>query len=427
MGVNDLVFIAAGLILLACVILFTKPGRKVGRLIKWTILEAVFFSMWLLPRDKKLIAFGSEFGFCGNPKYLLEALGKYPVYRGVWIAKDRDVYDRVKKAGYEVCMCDSREGRRVQLRAATLIHSHTIKDDFNYLLVGGATAVNVWHGVGLKRSWYRNRMSFAGKWMAAPASPARSLCLLWDRTDLARENYFIGTSETVDAYYPATYHVPADHVLMLGQARNDVFYRTSPEEAWLPECLRRGKVVAYLPTHRDYGEKRGNRESVGADIDYAGLSELLGRYGYTLVVKQHSFNAHAQAAGGGFPNIVDLSRLDHELDTQLILKHTDILITDYSSVYTDFLLLDRPMIFYCYDLEQYLQKWELNFDYDAVTPGPKAFDCRQLTEELEKLLQGRDGYEAERRRVKRIFYAPANQGPVAEKQIDYIIGRIIGP
>lgn len=407
-----------------------EPGRRLCGAVKQLVDRAVhgliYYALYLAPRDKSLVVFGSDFGFSGNPKYLYLELLKHPDYRAVWITKDQSVYDLIKKHGYEVYMCDSREGRRMQMRAATLVHSHSVKEDFDYHLVGGAVSVNTWHGVGLKRSWYRNKNAFSGKWMTAKPSLKRTYHLMWARTNMARENYVIGTSEEVDAYYPATYNVPADHVLNLGQARNDVFYDDSLEEGEVPEVFRNGKVIVYMPTHRGYGERKGKKEKIGQDLDLERLSKVLDKYGYTFVIKQHKFNSHSRSLNRKYKNIIDISDQNNSLDTQLLLKYTDVLITDYSSVYTDFLLLDRPVLFYCYDLDEYLNKWELNFDYDYVTPGPKAFDSDELIVEIEKLLQGQDDYEAERQRVKRVFYSPENQGPVAKKQMDYIIKNIIG-
>lgn len=322
-------------------------------------------------------------------------------------------------------MCFTSKGRWMQLRAGTLIHSNSLKEEFSYLFAGGATSVNCWHGVGLKRVWYRNKNAFSGKWMAAPPSLKRKYNLWWAGFNSARKNYVIGTSEEVNSYYPATYNVTSENVLNLGQARNDVLFDDSLEEGSLPECFENGKVIVYMPTYRQYSKEDRGKERIGENIDYEKLSSVLEKYEYTFVIKKHRFNTVFGPHNTLYENIVDISDQGSGLDTQLILKHTDILITDYSSCYTDFLLLDRPVVFYCYDLDEYLSKWELNFDYDYVTPGPKVFDSDELIDALEKLMQGHDEYEAERQRVKRVFYSPENQGPVAKKQMDYIIENII--
>lgn len=389
----------------------------------------VFYLLWLFPRDKRLVAFGADDGngFSGNPKYLfLEAL-KIPAIKPVWITKNHDVYNRMKAQGYKAYMCYSREGIWKQLRAGFLIHSHSIKEDFAYIAVGGATSINCWHGVGLKQSWFRNVNAFAGKWSAAKPSLRRSYHLWWAKTNMARKNYVIGTSEEVIDYYPDTFNVSEEYILNLGQARNDVFYDDDLEDSAIPDFFKEKKVITYMPTHRDYGRKKGKREKeIGRNIDYERLSAVLEEYGYVFVIKQHRWNTGEKALHKKYDNIIDISSDNYTLDSQLIIKYSDIMITDYSSCYTDFLLLDRPIVFYCYDLEEYLEKWDLNFDYDYVTPGPKVFDSDGLIDALEKFMKGEDEYEAERQRVKRVFYSPHNQGPVAEKQMEYIINNIIG-
>ena len=401
--------------------------RTLARAVRRLCTGAAYYLLWLFPRDKRLILFTSDEGeaFNDNPKYLFQKFIAQPGFRCVWITRNADVYDAMKQSGYEVCMLQSRQGRWMQLRAGTLIHSNSLKEEFNYILAGGATSINCWHGVGLKRVWYRNKNAFSGKWTAQPPSLKRSYHLWWAGLNRARRNYVISTSEEVSAYYPATYNVPMDHVLNLGQARNDVFFDDTLEEGTLPPEFQKGKVIVYMPTYRAYNVRRGDREMIGSGIDLEKLSAMLKKYGYTFVIKQHRFNTQEGAEQRRYENIVDISSLNYALDPQLLLKYTDILITDYSSAYTDFLLLDRPVLFYCYDLEDYLSQWELNFDYDYVTPGPKVFSSDELIAALEKILQGQDEYVAERQRVKRVFYSPENQGPVAQKQMDYIIDNII--
>ena len=158
-------------------------------------------------------------------------------------------------------------------------------------------------------------------------------------------------------------------------------------------------------------------------IDYGKLSAMLEKYGWVFVIKQHRWVTHTTRTQ--YPNIIDITHENYDLDPQLILKYSDLVITDYSSCYTDFLLLDRPVMFFCYDLDEYLDRWELNFDYDYVTPGPKVWNSDQLIAELEKILQGNDEYEEERQRVKRVFYSPWNQQAVTGKQLDYILENLV--
>ena len=93
------------------------------------------------------------------------------------------------------------------------------------------------------------------------------------------------------------------------------------------------------------------------------------------------------------------------------MSKTDILITDYSSVYFDFLLLDRPVIFTPFDIKEYINKdRQLYYDYDKVTPGPRCNNWNEVLIELDKILRGEDGYKKERQQINDYFnkYKDAN-------------------
>ena len=87
-------------------------------------------------------------------------------------------------------------------------------------------------------------------------------------------------------------------------------------------------------------------------------------------------------------------------DVTGILNIFDCLITDYSSIYIDYLLTDKPMIFLPYDRQQYLDGRGMNFDYDDVTPGPKP---ETFNDFLDALSPKEDFWKSERTRVNRLF------------------------
>jgi len=88
-------------------------------------------------------------------------------------------------------------------------------------------------------------------------------------------------------------------------------------------------------------------------------------------------------------NVFRDSSEDEELpDIYPLVKETDILITDYSSIYFDFLILDRPIIFAPFDIEQYVKSDRaLYYDYYDVTPGPKAKNWPEVFRQIEEEIQ----------------------------------------
>lgn len=413
---------------LLCLIFLSLNKRLIVKLLKMGKVFTrrlagvlIYNAVRLLPRNRHLVVFGAEAGkgFRGNPKYLFLNLPSVKDLRCVWILKDRQAVANIRKLGYACYHCHTWQGIYMQLRAKTFIHSHSIHDDFNRYLLGGATSINTWHGVGLKKVWGANKNTFTYKALHERNPLQRWLKKYVVKTQTAKKNYVFSTSERVSSYYPETFLVGRDHVLSLGQARNDVFFERTTEEDNFPTYIKENKIITYMPTHRRFGKGDDNISDI---LDLEDINAFCEKHDYLFLVKRHMFSKGR--IDRRFRHIIDVSR--DNLEPQLLLKHTDLLITDYSSCYTDFLLLDRPIIFYCYDLETYLATSnEMYFEYDDVTPGPHAESFAALLDALTDFANGRDLYQHERKRVLNIFYDKENQGKVTDKQIAYILNHLI--
>ena len=117
---------------------------------------------------------------------------------------------------------------------------------------------------------------------------------------------------------------------------------------------------------------------------------------------------------------------DNSKDIQPLLKLSDVLITDYSSVYVDYLLLDRPVIFFPYDYEKYIQKdRDLLFDYDWITPGPKCYSQDELQKTLSDCILGqKDDFVANREEIKNLAFK-YKDGNASRRIWDYIKEKYI--
>ena len=92
----------------------------------------------------------------------------------------------------------------------------------------------------------------------------------------------------------------------------------------------------------------------------------------------------AQYGTSRHPNLLEYSPAK---DVYPLMALSDLLITDYSSIFFDFLLLDRPILFFAYDLENYLSNdRNMYFDYDSMTPGAKCHSYDELEFQLEHIV-----------------------------------------
>ncbi len=171
-----------------------------------------------------------------------------------------------------------------------------------------------------------------------------------------------------------------------------------------------------MPTHRNEGKTIVDIYSL---LDLERLNNYCKNNKILFLIKKHYYNRNDGKTVEGYSNIIDYT--DKSCDTQELLFNTDVLITDYSSCYIDYLLLNRPIIFYCYDYNEYLkQDREMYFEYDEVTPGDKAKNFDMLIESIDKAINGNKEYLDDLKRVKNIFYSLENQGIVCHKLLEKI-------
>ncbi|MGG1396571.1 CDP-glycerol:glycerophosphate glycerophosphotransferase [Bacillus salipaludis] len=161
-------------------------------------------------------------------------------------------------------------------------------------------------------------------------------------------------------------------MLEYGYPRNDILYAPDKEEraASVKEAIgipKGKKVVLYAPTWRDDDFYEPGKYKFQLQLDLHKMKEKLGEE-YVVALRMHYFIADDINVEGLDGFAFNLSKYDDIAELYLI---SDILITDYSSVFFDYANLKRPILFFTYDLEKYrdqLRGFYLDFENDA--PGP---------------------------------------------------------
>ena len=158
-------------------------------------------------------------------------------------------------------------------------------------------------------------------------------------------------------------------------------------------------MILYAPTWRENQHLPGEGYQFQLPVDFKRWREVLGDE-YVILFRAHYFisNSFDFVAFSGF--VYDVSQMD---DINPLYLAADVLITDYSSIYIDYLLLERPMLFLPYDREDYLKTRGFNFDYDEVTPGPKPKSYAEFLNSIEGLLYNEMNYVENRKKIERKF------------------------
>lgn len=247
--------------------------------------------------------------------------------------------------------------------------------------------INLWHGVPLKK--------------IALLDPNLKKAARIYFKKIFSENYtcILTTSHELIPLMARSFAVSEDKIKVWGQPRNDGLFQKNDCREILgqlfPDLPEYTKTVLYAPTFRDYGQVQ---LFPFKDFDQKQLEAFLDEKNILLFIR-----THVAEQGSAAPYLGKRIRFlgnEQAEDVTGILNIFDCLITDYSSIYIDYLLTDKPMIFLPYDRQQYLDGRGMNFDYDDVTPGPKP---ETFNDFLDALSPKEDFWKSERTRVNRLF------------------------
>lgn len=247
--------------------------------------------------------------------------------------------------------------------------------------------INLWHGVPLKK--------------IALLDPNLKKAARIYFKKIFSENYtcILTTSHELIPLMARSFAVSEDKIKVWGQPRNDGLFQKNDCREILgqlfPDLPEYTKTVLYAPTFRDYGQVQ---LFPFKDFDQKQLEAFLDEKNMLLFIR-----THVAEQGSAAPYLGKRIRFlgnEQAEDVTGILNIFDCLITDYSSIYIDYLLTDKPMIFLPYDRQQYLDGRGMNFDYDDVTPGPKP---ETFNDFLDALSSKEDFWKSERTRVNRLF------------------------
>ncbi|MCO7126223.1 CDP-glycerol glycerophosphotransferase family protein [Sporolactobacillus shoreicorticis] len=178
-------------------------------------------------------------------------------------------------------------------------------------------------------------------------------------------------SDAMEAIFRQSFGLGDAHFLHLGIPRTDLFFDLK-KQAKIKKSMSKmssgKKIILYAPTFRDQPLKK-----LGLDLTM--MEEKLSR-DYVLILRLHpSDRGKMIDFSWDHEFFIDGSRWD---SVNELLLGTDLLVTDYSSIPFEFALLQRPMIFFPYDLNAYKKNRGLWGNYEQMVPGPVAHSTQEV-------------------------------------------------
>jgi len=376
-----------------------RQARRLPRTARSWPLRAWYRAQLRRPLEPDLAVYGAYWftAYSCNPRAVYEKARELaPWVRGVWVV-DEDRQDRVP-AGVPFVVTGTRDYYRVLARAAYLVNNVNFPNDF--VKRPGQVHLQTHHGTPVKTmgldlvdaTYGRKRMNF-DRLVERVAK--------WDLS--VSQNAF--TTEQWERVYPGTYES-----IETGYPRNDVLAAATPEQVVAVRAelgIAEGTTaVLYAPTHREY------HKGFVPQLDPARLAAALGP-DHVLLMRAHYFYADSPLGAEPAPGVVDVA--DHPRIEDLYLA-ADVLVTDYSSVMFDYAVLDRPIVVFASDWEEYVSLRGTYVDLMTESPGPVVRTEEALAEVLVTRRAWDDGSTA-LRQAFRARFCSLEDGRAAERVV----------
>jgi CDP-ribitol ribitolphosphotransferase len=332
------------------------------------------------------------------------------------------VYDRMVERGldreYELLTLTkpgltARSGLRDRLLMPWLLaRADTLVIDKNrrVLRQGGAQhlrIIQLWHASGAFKTFGYSRIG-------RPRGPSP-----WSR-DHKNYTYAIVSGEHEVPMYAEAFGIAEERVVPTGTPRMDRFFDESARRAGRAAVLAafpqaRGRmVILFAPTFR--GRLRVGTYDLGR-LDLARLHELCLEKDAVFIIRLHPHVRQRPDIPPAFRDRL-LDGSSTVMGVPDLLFAADLLITDYSSIVFEYSTLGRPMLFYAYDLAEYMADRDVYEPYEEFAPGKIVRTFDELVEAIR-----RDDYEAEKVAPFVSRHFTHRDGRATDRVIDLIVGR----
>ena len=367
----------------------------------------------LIPKNRKMIIFLSLPHFSDNSRYLYErAKGLLGQYHFIWVVKDIKRFESLDDDSTTFVQHRSLEYLKFILRAKYVVHSVGMP----YWKSRNQIGIQLWHGIPLK---------IIGK--KEPISKEIVGHKLVRTKSMKQTDYFISTSHLVSYILSSSFDIPIEKFISLGYPRCDALFSSEKKskdvlsEMLSVDVSKYAKIVMYLPTFRN---NEYYIKIINQTLHNKKFREFIEENGVLFILKPHILDEEL-IKKYDMKNIKIIKNSDimnRFLTIYDILPSVDILVTDYSSVYFDYLLLNRPIVFYAPDLEAYEKsRGFILTPYERWTPGDKASTVEELIAALKEAIDKPDKWKKEREWIRDIMFE-YQDGESSERIVRYFWG-----
>lgn len=366
----------------------------------------------LFKRKDNIWVFGAWNGmqYSDNSKYMFEYINKHhPEILSIWITKNKSVIPQIEAKGYRVYYIYSLKGIKTCLCAAVAFFTEG-SHDISELLLWGAKKIQLWHGMGIKD---------VAKFVVTEKFPLKSVYVKLIRSH--RDEYWMVACNDAKKKYSEAYGVEKNRMYITGQPKDDTFI--NQEKNRFIEQIKKNnpesKIYVYLPTHRNFGQH--NSQSILSIETLKKVNEELKKNNLVIIFKPHAHEFKNYKDNNlKFSNIIFATDPEIFSDVYEFLPECDGLITDYSGIMLGYLTSGKPIIYFAYDKEQYVDKDAgFYYTYEDILAGPLCYTWSEVIESMIEF-ENSDNYLNIRKKMQKKF-SPFNDGKNCERVYQKVI------
>lgn len=344
------------------------------------LLNFIYPICWIFPRNKNTWIFGAWNGqaYKDNPRYIFQYVVKaYKQVDAIWITKNKELAKTLNKSGIKAYYSLSLMGILSQCRASVAIFSHSADSEFYPVLLSkGVLRVQTWHGIPLKKIGYDDVL----RQIAIKARvkniiyPYRS-----DRIDLMFACSFYDKK-----IYESSFNVDPARVIITGYARNDTLSKKHTSSKISSEKIQ----ALYSPTFRG-SPGEDFKLFTETNFNFIEYDKLLGAKNITLYIHLHPVQKISLNDRIKINSCKNIFYIDYNLDSDIYQEWSlyDVLITDYSGSFFDFLLTNKPVVMAPFDLKEYIEMNQgLYFEYSEICPQQSCSNWEEVFSQIAHLV-----------------------------------------
>ena len=362
--------------------------------------------------DDKLIIMGGYGGntYLDNTKYLFDYFNQHTDYRLFWVAKSSKLVKELRVKGYNAIHALNFFTIKLLRRARYIFITHGVYDLLPIEFSAKTTIILTWHGTPIKKIIFDEDLEFLvyKKW-------GRYFKLRLRYNDYIDYILTPTRDDTEHEILSNAFRVPKEKILALGYPRNDFLFTDDTklidnlkQQYRIPKGVER--VILYCPTFRD---DHRLRFSISKQ-ELTELEQLLNETNSIFLLKGHYFIQNVD-----FEDYKNIIIAPKDSDIQELYLITDILITDYSSTMLDFSLLDRPILLFPYDLEDYKKSRGMYYDLEDIAPGPLLYNFQDLIKGIRNIDKINEEYKQRRNKIRDRFNKYID-GNTIERILDFL-------